>query len=349
MSIPVINITINEGDQTIIANHPFQFTANLQPIDTTSTAIVWNSSNTMIATVDNIGLVNGISEGVLTITVSSLDNPSINASVQVTVNSVPVDNITLNIETINLDVGSTFQLIPSITPSDATNKTVTWVSTNPAAASVDTNGLVTGIAKGLAMINAVTINNKIKHSNVYVQNIPVSDITISKSVLSLFLNDSIQLIATVYPPNATFKTVTWITSNSNILSVDQLGNVLATGIGTSTIVARAENKFVVSYIFVNPVNAEQSYTAIDSAFIPVSTITLNSSTITLNVGQSQQLLATITPAYASNQKLNWTSSIPSIVSIDQTGAITAISPGTAVINVASSDNKVTTQAFITVK
>ena len=77
MSIPVISISINEGDQTLIAKNLFQFTVNIQPTDATNQTLNWNSSNPYAATIDLSGNLMGITDGLTVITASLLDDPTI--------------------------------------------------------------------------------------------------------------------------------------------------------------------------------------------------------------------------------------------------------------------------------
>ena len=348
MSVPVISININEGDQTVLANNNFQFTVIVQPTDATDANITWNSSNPNAATIDLSGNLTAITEGVTIVTASVLDNPTIESSVQVTVQIIPVESITLNPSNVPLLINNTLQLMATLEPPDASDKSFTYFSTNPIAASVTQTGIVTGLAPGLAIINAYTPNNKITHSIIYVQELPVSSVSLNISTLNLHIGDTSTLVATVLPEDATNKSIVWFSSNTQIATVDRDGNVIATGFGSASITARAQDKFASANVFVNPTQSQDTYTFTDTINIEMTSITLNTTSITLNVGQNEQFQATTTPDNVSNNTLLWYSSDSTLVTIDSTGTFTAVAPGTVTITVTDITGKVSTQAFVSV-
>jgi uncharacterized protein YjdB len=348
MSVPVISITINEGDQTILANSQFQFTTTLEPTDATNQVVNWNSSNPTAATVDLSGNVTALTEGLTIVTASALDNPAIESSVQVTVKIIPVESITLTPFSAPLLVNQTLQLMATIEPQDASDKSFTFYCTNPLAASVTQDGVVTGLAPGLAIINAYTPNNKITNSMIYVQEIPVESVSLNETTLVFHLGDRATLQATVLPADATNKSIVWFSSNTQIATVDKDGNVTAIGFGSASITGRAQDKSASANVFVNPTQSQESYTFTDTINIEMTSITLNTSSFTLNIGQSEQFQATTEPSDVSNNTLLWYSSDSTLVTIDSAGTFTAINPGTVTITVTDITGKVSAQAFVTV-
>lgn len=348
MSVPVISININEGDQSILANQTFQFTVTIQPTDATDANIAWNSSNPSAASIDLSGNLTALTEGITIVTASVLDNPAIESSVQVTVQIIPVESIVLTPTNVPLLINNTLQLMATVYPDDATDKSFTYFSTNPNAASVSPSGLVTGLSQGLAIINASTPNNKITNAIIYVQELPVSSVTLDKTTLTLHMGDTVSLVATVLPEDATNKSIVWFSSNTQIATVDRDGTVTATGFGSASITARAQDKTASANVFVNPTVSQESYTFTDTINIEMTSITLNTTSITLNVEQSEQFQATTEPSDVSNSTLLWYSSDSTIVTIDSTGVFTAVAPGTVTITVTDITGKVTTGAFITV-
>lgn len=348
MSIPVISISINEGDQTLIAKNLFQFTVNIQPTDATNQTLNWNSSNPNAATVDLSGNVIGITDGLTVITASLLDDPTIESSVYVTIQTIPVESIALNPQTAPLLVNETIQLMATLEPSDATDKKVVFYSTNPVAASVSQTGLVTGLAPGLAIINAYTHNDKITNASIYVQDVPVNSVSLNESTLICHLSDTSTLVAIVLPANATDKSIVWFSSNTQIATVDKFGLVTAIGFGSASITARAQDKSASANIFINPTQSQTDYTFSDSTNINVTSITINTQSYTINVGQTIQYQATTEPDNASNTTLLWYSSDSTVATIDSTGTIEALSPGTVTITVTDITGKVTAEGFVSV-
>lgn len=138
-----------------------QIVATVYPTTVSNKTVLYESSAPDIVTVTSTGLITAKAEGSAVITVTSEATDSISATVAVTVAKavIPVQSITLNHDTASLLVGQTLQLEATLAPNDATDKTVIWTSSDPGAASVDENGLVTALEQGDATITAVPSGN----------------------------------------------------------------------------------------------------------------------------------------------------------------------------------------------
>jgi uncharacterized protein YjdB len=149
-------------------------------------------------------------------------------------------SISLNETSAAVTKGETVQLTATVLPEDATNRTVTWVSSDDAIASVDATGLVTAVAPGEATITAMTTDgsNLSASCNVTVLQEIVLAESIKLNVTTAGLNEgsSLQLTATVLPENSD-KTVLWASSNPTIATINSNGLVTTHGIGTATITA----------------------------------------------------------------------------------------------------------------
>lgn len=133
--------------------------ASVQP-DYASQSVTWSSSNTRIATVNSSGVVTAKAEGTANITASTGNGKKASCTVKVTPNEVPVTGITINKTSASLKVGGTVTLSATVSPSNATDRTVTWSSNDVGTASVNNNGVVTANSKGEAVITATTSNGK---------------------------------------------------------------------------------------------------------------------------------------------------------------------------------------------
>ena len=123
--------------------------------------VSFSSNNTSIATVSNTGLVTGVAAGTARITASADKNASgekVTAYLDITVSNVAVTSVTLNSVTASVKAGSTITLIATVSPSNATNKNVTWSSASTAIATVSNTGIVTGIAAGTTNITVTTVD-----------------------------------------------------------------------------------------------------------------------------------------------------------------------------------------------
>ncbi len=152
---------------------------------------------------------------------------------------IPVNKISISETTITLKVGQTETLSATVSPDDATDKTVTWTSSDNSIASVK-DGVVTAIKLGTATITAKA-GDKTATCSVTVAATPVTNVMLNKTSVELKVGQTETLSATVSPDDATDKTVTWTSSDNSIASVKD-GVVTAIKLGTATITAKAGDK-----------------------------------------------------------------------------------------------------------
>lgn len=235
--VPVTSVTLDQTSITIKAWTVYTLVATVKPDNATDKTVHWESSDPNVAHVED-GVVMGMQDGTAIITAKAGDKTA-TCVVTVQEETVAVESITLNKTSLSLKVGESYTLKATVNPYYATNKTVTWECSNNSVATVN-DGVVTAISQGTATITA-RAGNKSATCYVSVQqdNIPVTGITLNKYSLSLYEGESENLIATVYPTNATDKTVTWSSEVTSVASVDQNGKVTAIKNGTTTIIARA--------------------------------------------------------------------------------------------------------------
>ncbi|MDE5581590.1 MAG: leucine-rich repeat protein [Treponemataceae bacterium] len=146
--MPVDSITLNPTTLTLTRGETGKLTATVTPDNKT---VTWSSSDASVATVDNDGTVTAVKVGTATITAQAGGKT---ATCAVTVNPIPVENVTLNVTTLKLAPNMTKTLTATVNPDDADDKTVTWSSSNPAVATVSNDGMVTAVKVGAATITA---------------------------------------------------------------------------------------------------------------------------------------------------------------------------------------------------
>jgi uncharacterized protein YjdB len=247
---------------------------------------------------------------------------------------VETTGITLNKSSLTLDEGREYQLKANVQPADATDKTVTWSTSNAEVATVS-DGKVTALAEGEAVITAETYNGHKASCRVKVI-IPADDITLDQTSLEMTRWQEVTLVATVTPDNATDKDVTWSSSNTRVATVDSYGTVTAVGGGTAIITATTHNG----------ITASCSVTV----YVPVENVWLDKSSYTLLVGESFTLTATIYPGDASERSVTWQNGSPAYASIETNGTsctVTGLAAGVTVITVQAADNQ-TAQCTVTV-
>lgn len=151
---------------------------------------------------------------------------------------ISVTGVSLNITTLSLNEGESCTLTATVTPSSATNKSVTWSSSNTSVATVSSSGVVTAKAAGTATITVTTNDGgKTATCSVTVQTptVSVTGVSLNKTSLSMTVGDTQTLTATVTPSNATDKSVAWSSSNTSVATVSSSGLVSAKSSGTATI------------------------------------------------------------------------------------------------------------------
>ncbi|MBO4231131.1 MAG: Ig domain-containing protein, partial [Bacteroidales bacterium] len=139
---------------------------------------------------------------------------------------VEVTSVSLSQTTLSIAKGGTTSLTANISPSNATNKTVTWSSSNPSVATVNA-GTVNAIAVGSATITA-SASGKTASCEVTVTPKGVTSIRLDKGAASLNIKDVLTLVATVEPADADDKTLTWTSSDESVATVDN-GKITAVG------------------------------------------------------------------------------------------------------------------------
>ena len=315
----------------------FYLSATVLPENADNKTIKWSTSDPRIATVSEDGHVTTLATGIVTISATAQDNGTIGFCV-VTVTE-PVDGITLNSEEERLLVGTKFLIIPTVTPIDATDKSVTYKSSDPNVAVVSEDGVVTAIKGGNCVISVTTVERGLIAScNITVIE-KVSNITLDESFKYLNIGNVFSFTPVIANrDSATDTRILWTSSNPNVASVDQYGRVTGLVEGTTVITATAVD------------GGGASASCIVKVIVPVSKIGLSTNSAELYVGDSLRIGATVYPDNASVKKLLWTSSNPNIVKVDEDGEVFALSPGKAKITCKSTDdNDITATCNIYVK
>jgi len=213
-------------------------TPTVVPSDATYT-LSWSSSNTSVATVSQSGVVTAKASGATIITVRTDNGKSDDCLVTVTQSAVSPTSVSVTPTSLSLEVNQTANLTATVYPSNATTS-LTWSSSNTNVAKVS-NGKVTAVGAGSCVITVMTSNGKSATCNVTVAEPVVNptSVYVSPSSVSLEVNESANLTATVYPSNAT-TSLTWSTSNSSVAKVSS-GKVTAVGAGTCKITVKTSN------------------------------------------------------------------------------------------------------------
>ena len=244
--VPAESVTLNKASLELLIGGSETLVATVKPDDTTYKTITWTSSNEAIATIDSDGKVTAIALGTATITATC---GSVSATCEVTVNPVPAESITLDKIEAEILVGYSVTLTATVLPDDTTFKTVTWTSSDEDIATVDENGTVTGIGVGSTTITA-TCGSVYATCDITVNPVPAESVTLNAESIELKEGESVKILATVYPEETTFKDIEWSSSDDEIATVDNDGNVTAVSEGSATITATCGEAYATCVVIV---------------------------------------------------------------------------------------------------
>ncbi len=323
-------LEMTEGDELYL-------TATVLPEDASEKKVVWSCEPESVLTVYQSGQVVAMGPGEGTVTVTTVDGGfTASCAVTVTPKFIEVESITLEPEPLELEVGQSAVVKATVLPEDATDKTLSWESSNEAVATVDQTGKVTALKAG-----ETTLTVKAGHitawGHVTVTDIPVTGVTVSPALVTLKEGETCQLSASVSPASAR-QDVEWASQNKEVATVDKEGLVTAVRAGSTRIYARS-----------NAFQDQQGWCEVtvneDDA---VKGISLSSETMTIQVGESRPLTVTFTPSYAANQNVSWGSDTPGVATVSQEGMVMGFAEGEATITATSEDGGFTASCRVTV-
>ena len=235
-----------------------------------------------------------------------------------------------------LFVGGSGKIRYSVLPGNATNTNATFKSLNEKVATVDANGVVTGVSEGNADIVITTEEGGFEAKcTVRVDGIDARGIErVGDKTVTMGLNQTSQLQVKITPSDTTNKNVQWTSSNNSVATVDSNGGVTSKNSGSTIITVTSHNGLKTEFFI--------------EVETPVTNITLNSNEINLNPGGTFKLDATVNPSNASNKNIKWISANESIATVDQSGNVAADVAGTTYISAVSADGKVVATCTVNV-
>ena len=315
VSIPSEGITLSSTELALNKGESAQLTATVTPADATDIALEWTSSDEAVAFVSSSGLVSAKAGGQAVITVKT---GAFSASCTVKV-SVPTASVSVKPESATLYVGGEgVSLSATVLPADADNTEVVWESGDKGVATVDASGKVSPVGEGSTKVTARVKNTEITAScSISVIYKPVESVTVSPASMSLYVGEKGSLAATVKPDNVRDKTVAWASSDETVATVSQSGEVTALALGTAEITATAEQKTGKCTVSVIPRT--------------VTSVTLDRTELSMFLFSTDKLTATVAPEGAEDGAVTWSSSNPSVATVDENGGLASFNPGTTVI------------------
>ena len=331
--IPVMGITLNQTSATLHPTNTLTLTASVTPSNATNKMVTWSSSSAN-AIVNSSGVVTAISAGSAIIRATTVSG-NLTATCTLTI-TVSVASVTISPTAFTVNTGSIKQLMATVLPSNATNKSVTWSSANTAIATVNSLGVVTGVSAGSTIIRVQTLDGGFTATSNATVTIGVQNIMLHTRTITLSKGATFQAIATIMPSNATNKTVTWSSAIASIATVSNSGLITAVGNGTGVISCFTQDGNKTASIIVRVTT-------------PVASVRLNQTALTLSRNATYQLLPVISPSTASNRAVTWSSSNSAIATVSSSGSVRGIAIGSAVITAQTSDGAFRVACNVTVQ
>ena len=222
----VTSVTLDRTNLSLTTGHATTLTAAVEPDDATSKNVSWSCSPGGIVAItpdpadSRKANITALATGTATITVTAADGSGKSASCTVTVSSpyYPVTGITLDQTSLSLEKGNTATLHATVTPSYATNPTVTWFSSNETVAAVDRTGKVTAVGGGTAVITARAGSYSV--SCTVTVTVPATGLTLDQTAFHLSVGGQGTLTAFLTPADATTQEILWTSSDPEVAAVE---------------------------------------------------------------------------------------------------------------------------------
>lgn len=331
VKIDPATLQINRGESTTVQ-------LIFDPSSPYNDAVIWTTSNNQVATVtgdSRTATIKATKGGQATISVITMDGLKV-ANCEVYVRE-PVTGLKLNETKVDATMSmKNFQLTAEVLPAgEGVNRNVTWMSSNESVLKVDKNGLVTFIAPGYASVICQTEDNAmVSTCNFYVC-IPVESLKLDYHDLIMSKGGHERLTAEVLPLNATNRTVTWTSSNENVVVIDTNGQITAVGTGNATILCKT---------------LDGNVTDMCNVYVkqPAESVVLNTTSTTVRKGAVFWLNATVLPESADNKIIDWSVTNEEILSVDKDGKVTALMPGVASVVATNTDTGLNAYCVVTV-
>ena len=272
--------------------------------------------------------VTGVSAGTATVVATAKDGTGVTGKYYATV-VIPVESVSLS-ATAEVYINEKIQLEADIKPANATNTSLTWTSDNETVATVDRNGIVSGLTAGTANITATSNNGKSATCKVTVNKVAnmVRVFPTEVGVTEIGVDESVKLKAIAYNEDGSTENITqdfdWTASNANVkLAKDEKDGSICTVTGATA------GKVTVTATLKDTTAMKGTYEL--TVFMPVSSVTMSATRADKIVGDEFSLIATVSPSNATYPELTWASSDENAATVDQDGNVTCVGFGHAVI------------------
>lgn len=344
-TVAVESVSLDKTEAVLKEKETVKLNATVLPENADNKNVHFTSDNDAVATVDDNGLVTALSSGEAVITVITEDGKK-TAQCKITVEKeiIQLKTITITNAPAELEKGAQVQLGIKYIPDNTTqSKSVEWKTSDASVAVVSSTGLVTAKKTGTVTITAVSKADSSIQSKVTIKVLShITDVTVTGPSGTLYTDTKYKFTAKITPDDTTDnKTVIWSVSDSNIAQIAKDGTLSFKKAGTVDVIA------TVKATSSNTVIKKLTVTGVKRV-INVSSVALDKTTVNLKKGETVKLNATVAPADADNKEVTYTSSNSAVAKVDNTGLVTVLSSGEAVITVTTKDGSKTASCKVTV-
>ena len=304
---PVTRISVTAESKSVSVGGTLSLTAVCEPDNATIDAVTWSSRSPKVAEVDEHGTVTGVKKGSAVIEAKAADGSGKSDTFTVQVEQPPT-GITVKEATMNLVAGQTGTPRVTVSPSDASDKSLTWASSDERVATVNSQGRITAVGRGECTVTAACSANPEITAEITVNVIQrVTAVRFDDSNVSIPVREEYQLSWTVEPADASITDVTFSTNNQKVAKVDDFGNVTAVSKGTAVITAKATDG-----------SNKQAQIKVQVTQ-PVEGVSIQYATYHIQKGGSLNVKALIQPSDANNIAVNWSIEDESIATVTGNG------------------------------
>ncbi|MBR2546553.1 MAG: Ig domain-containing protein, partial [Erysipelotrichaceae bacterium] len=320
----VSGIQLDQTEVTVLSlDERITLHATVLPEVADNKAYHWQSSDETIAVIDENGVITPVSNGttvVKAVTEEGTLEAECTVIVDIQTTGVEIDHTDYTVER-----GGTVQLRVIVTPEEANNNAVSWISSDSEVAAVDGNGLVTAVKSGTAVITAKTEDTGIEAECIIHVITSVQSVSLEESQISVSRGEKAQLHVEIEPADADNLKLNWKSSDETVATVDENGLVTAVERGEAVITVTAED---------GGSSAECAVTV----NVLVHSFTLNKKEQAVYIGETCQLEVVVSPEDADLSSLIWSSSNKNVAVVDEKGNVEALKKGITTITVKTQDD-----------
>lgn len=322
ISVPVETVTLDYSNEILKMGSKLRITAEVLPLTATNRTVAWSSSNPSVCTVDQNGLVEAVGTGTATILCQAIDGGA-SAMCNIYVKQ-PATSVVLNTTETTVRKGAVFWLNATVLPENSDNKIIKWSSKDESIAKVDADGKVTATGAGVTTIIALNEDSGLTATCLLTVTQPITGFKLNSNYQEMWVGAKYAIIPQIEPMDADNKKVTYESSDPAVASVNENGVVTANRGGSCVIVATTDELKLTATVSIDV----KEY---------VSSIDINETYKTMNIGTKGRVYATVKTDTATNRNIIWSSADPSIASVDDNGNISANGYGMTAVTATAED------------